>query len=725
MSIETLTLNGVMYDITAKIENIIGDLSNLETDNKTNLVMAINEVMTTGASNTSQLDILYLYGDENELATNYANRSKAKMNFRYVFVHSNTNEQKNGWCKLSLQGQTSIVNPKHNFNIQLFKDASYSNKDKTNYYGFGKHPKYTIKANYIDYSQARNIVSARLWGDVVHSRPDMRQELSDAPNHGAIDGRPIILYMNDVYYGLYTWNIPKEDWMLGLDEDNPLTIAVGAENGSAYAMFKSKGTTDWTVEVPDAWTSYTDETTSETVSSRDNFLAMQEFVINSTDEEFVANLSNYFNVPSLIDYYIYTYCVANADTFSKNQLLCSWDCGKTWYYTAYDMDETFGIGLTGSTGYDVDPLTTYDNQLFKRLETLFSEDIYNRYVELRASIFSDSYMIREFELFLDLFPDKTKEADYNLWGVKNKNRSSIEFFEDYITNRMIWCDEKFEQMNPNFVACTGITVNSTNLEFDEVGDVVTLVATPTPENQTQSVVWSSSNPAVATLNNGSVTIVGDGECTITVSCGNYSASCTIVVNTVTLPEGYTKLSYVLVNGVGFDTGYVPNANTEVIYKVDNSTASTNYGRRILGSATSSGYGFNAFNYSTKKWEILRGGSSNTISLSDVTRTAHKYRVTANGEGYIDDKLVGSNFTDGGNDTYKMTAIFSGSRYNQNNGGIRNAEAFTGDSVYYLKVYESGTMLLNYIPCINPENAVGFYEAVNGTFHTSSSFSAPE
>ena len=672
----------------------------------------------------AKLNILYLYGDESEIQTNWENRDKAKMKFRYVFVHSDTNEQKNGWCYLKLQGQTSIVNPKHNFNIQFFKDPEYKNKDKTNYYDFGKHPKFTIKANYIDYSQARNIVSAKLWGDVVHSRKDMRAELSDAPNHGAVDGYPIILMMNDRYYGLYTFNMPKEDWMLGLDEDNPMTIAVGAENGGNTNLFKSVGVSNWTVEVPDAWTSYTDETSGVTVNSQAGFLAMLDFVVNSTDEEFVANIGEYFNLASLIDYYIYTYCVANCDTFEKNQLLCSWDCGKTWYFTAYDMDETFGIGLTGPTGFDVDPLTTRDNRLFKRLETLFSAEIYSRYAVLRESIFSNSYMIREFELFFKHFPDKSKETDYNLWNTKNKDRSSIEFFENYIINRMMWCDEKFEAMNPDFVACTGITLDSTSLEFDEVGDVVTLTATPTPENQTQSVVWSSSDPAVATVNNGVVTIVADGECTITVTCGSHSDTCDISVSTVTLPEGYTKIPCVVVNGVGFDTMYVPNANTEVLYKVDNSTASTNTGRCILGSAQSSGYDFLTYNYPTGLWAVTRGGHIVRPSVGTLTRTAHKYRVTANGEGYIDDNLVSSDFTDGGNDTYKMTAIFGGNRYNLNNGGIRSNEAFTGDSVYYLKVYESGSLLLHYVPCVNSENVVGFYEVVNGTFHTSSAFSVP-
>lgn len=709
----TLSVSGAAAD-AATVGDTIGDLE----DSISDLEDSIPDLI-------SKLDILYLYGDETEIETNWSNRDKSKMNFRYVFVHSDDKEQKYGWCKIKLQGQTSIVNPKHNFNIQFFKDYNYTTKDKMDFYDFGKHPKWTIKANYIDYSQARNIVSARLWGDMVHNRPDMRSELSDAPNHGAVDGKPVILYMNDVYYGLYTFNMPKEDWMLGLDEDDPLTIAVGAENGGATNLFTSVGVSNWTVEVPDAWTSYVDSTTGETISSQTNFLAMQDFVINSTDAEFEADLSSYFNVPSLIDYYLYSYVICNADTFEKNQLLCSWDCGQTWYYTAYDMDETFGITLTGTAAYTYDVMK--ENTLFRRLESLFASDIYDRYVILRDSVFSEEYMCREFELFFNLFPSGTREADKNRWpGVGNKASSDLEFFQTFIHNRLLWCDSKFESYNPDFVACTGISLDTNSLSYDALGDTYTLEATATPNDQTQSISWSSSNDAVATVSNsGTVTIVGEGECIITVSCGSYSATCTVTVDLVTVPSGYTLLTSLKVgNQAYFDTGVIPDENTGFILKYDESTTTdSTYNDRIIianNAGTSGGYLFSTINFEGQTtW--YSGGTSNAVLTKAVAVATYSVGVKTielrNGtDVYINNAYL-STLSQGSTNPYPNHTLFAfAGRYNLDNEAVRNA-LWNDRTCYFLKVYDGTTLIRHYVPVKRDSDSVlGFYDVVNDTFN---------
>lgn len=670
------------------------------------------------ALNPVKLDTLYLYGDEAEIQTNWENRDKSKMNFRYVFVHADDNEQKNGWCKLKLQGQTSIVKPKHNFNIQFFKDANYTNKDKTNYYDFGKHPKFTIKANYIDYSQARNIVSARLWGDIVHSRPDMRAELSDAPNHGAVDGHPIILYLNDRYYGLYTFNMPKEDWMLGLDEDDPLTIAVGAENGGDANLFKVVGTSNWTVEVPDAWTSYTDETTGVTTSSQTNFLSMMDFVVNSTDANFVANIGEYFNLPSLIDYYIYTYFVCNADTFNKNQLMCSWDCGKTWYFTAYDMDETFGINLTGTVSYTFECLWP-DNRLFKRLESLFAQEIYERYLTLRDSVLADEYIYREFELFFNLFPDGEREKDKLLWtGVGNKNASTLEYFAEFIHNRGAWCDAKFERMNPDFVACTGIALDQASLSFDDVGATQTLTATVTPADTTESIRWTSSNEEIATVVNGVVTSMADGKCVITATCGEYSATCAVTVDLVTLPEGYTMLQHVTVpSNAYFDSGVIPDENFGFAVKYDASVGSRTTGMSICGNntGTSGGYTFNTINHENVTTWYSAGAGTPICQKNDYANALHTIELREGVHVYIDNTYV-KDINKGSNNPYPNNTLLTfANRYNLNNGGMRKA-IWDNAHLYWLKYYDGTTLIKHYVPCIrNSDSRVGLYDVVNDAF----------
>lgn len=78
------------------------------------------------------------------------------------------------------------------------------------------------------------------------------------------------------------------------------------------------------------------------------------------------------------------------------------------------------------------------------------------------------------------------------------------------------------------VPCTGITLDRNTASVAE-GETVTLVATPTPSDTTDPVVWSTSDSSKATVSNGVVTGVAEGNVTITATCGSYHADCVVTV----------------------------------------------------------------------------------------------------------------------------------------------------------------------------------------------------
>lgn len=477
-----------------------------------------------------ELNILYLYGDESEIQTNWQNRDKSKMNFRYVFHNINENKQKNGWCKLSLQGNATLQYPKHNFNIQFYKDAGFTAKDKVDYMDLtdDKHPKWTLKANYNDYSQGRNVVSARLWGDVVHCRSNMSKALSDAPNHGAIDGHPVIIMMNDAYYGLYMYNMSKSDWMIGIDEDNPMHCAVSSNLATDNTKWLSVGLSGWELEIPDTWQS--PEVDGVVTSVQAGFTALQTFVINSSDADFHAGLSDYLNVPSAIDYLIYSFLVCNADSMNKNQFLVTWDAGKTWAFTAYDMDQTFGAGFTSEIPYTHNLFTTHPNHLFERLIANFYDEIMERYNVLRSSVFSYKYVARELSMFFDEIPSGEREKDKEKYpGMMFQTISTLSKMQEFTLNRLQWCDSFFARLDPSYIPCTALSLSESSLEFNLLTSQQ-LTATKTPSNASDPVVWSSSDTSVATVSEtGLVTAVADGSATITATCGEQTATCTVLI----------------------------------------------------------------------------------------------------------------------------------------------------------------------------------------------------
>ena len=91
------------------------------------------------------------------------------------------------------------------------------------------------------------------------------------------------------------------------------------------------------------------------------------------------------------------------------------------------------------------------------------------------------------------------------------------------------------------VPVTGVTMNKTSTSL-YVGDTETLTATVQPGNaSSQTVTWSTSNPSVATVENGVVRATGRGTATITVTTadGNYTATCTVTVSRYSTGGGPT------------------------------------------------------------------------------------------------------------------------------------------------------------------------------------------
>lgn len=94
------------------------------------------------------------------------------------------------------------------------------------------------------------------------------------------------------------------------------------------------------------------------------------------------------------------------------------------------------------------------------------------------------------------------------------------------------CGNKVASCNVTVLntACTGLSLNSSYVVLNNVGDTYNLVASISPSNCTQTVTWSTTNSNVATVNaSGKVTVTGPGTCSITATCGAFSVSCTVKV----------------------------------------------------------------------------------------------------------------------------------------------------------------------------------------------------
>lgn len=476
------------------------------------------------------MDMPRIYFSEGTLPTS---KTDTMLKFDY---YSKTKEY-HGWAEIKCQGTSSMSYPKKNFTIKLYKDKDKAKKLKIDFKGWGAQSKFCLKANWIDITHARNVVSAKIWGDVVKTRNDytnLPELLRTSPNQGAIDGFPIIVYGNGGYQGRYTLNIPKDKWMSNMDDALDTHGILCGENyvsGCFRALPVINGT-DWTDELHDV----------VPATIKTSWTNAIKFVMNSTDAEFKANLSNYFDINSLIDYYLYSLVSTNLDGFGKNQLFFCYD-GIHWIASVYDMDSTWGLYWNGSrilpTDYRRNQYEDYvnntSNLLYNRLEQLFITQVKARYIELRKDVLSASHIIQKFEEFNDVCPKDIVQEDYasttgggKFTGIPSTTTNNIQQLRNNIVGRLTYVDGYINALQ-EAIPCTNITLNKTELTFT-TSDAQTLTATLTPENTTDTVAWSVNPTGICAVENGIVTPIKNGTCVITATCGTQSAACNVTVS---------------------------------------------------------------------------------------------------------------------------------------------------------------------------------------------------
>lgn len=353
-------------------------------------------------------------------------KSDGEISVKYSYYStSDAIESFEGYCKIKIQGATSSEFPKKNFTVKLYSDEALKNKKKVDL-GFGSQNKYCLKANYIDFSQARNVVGAKLFTQLVKSRSAENSFLAAAPNYGVIDGYPILMYLNGEFYGIYTLNIPKDQWMTGMDggeEDRQAMLMADAWTESVQ-LYEEIGedyvASGWEVEFC---------STEDQSWIRESFNKIIRLLNCGDNERIRRELPEHLDIEAAIDNVLYTFFINAADNTSKNILWLTYD-GVVWIPTMYDMDGTFGIFWNGqplgtthpAAALPIYPYLTEDGEiqttscrLYQVMVDCFADEVEARWAYLRQEILTVENTEKIFSEFFALIPEIAYTSDAARW----------------------------------------------------------------------------------------------------------------------------------------------------------------------------------------------------------------------------------------------------------------------------------------------------------------------
>lgn len=339
-----------------------------------------------------------------------------------------------GTATLKWQGQSSIGFPKKNFTIKF--DKKFTAKD-----GWLADNTYVLKGNFNDFSQARNVVSAEIWAEIVKSRNWNYVPLADNDGSlivdnttngfdvyedimpglhgtGAIDGFPVMLVVNGEYYGLYSFVLKKKAETFGFGNSN-LEYTLSCErtpdnqNRNSVAF---KGLADLNGKDFDFEYTKSDEDKANAKTSFNNMISK---VIEATGKNYESVIENYLDIDSVIDYMIFTSLISAADGITKNYLMLSYN-GVKWYFSAYDLDSTFGNWQDGWLSQQPSGIPTLadwnrSNRAMHLVYAYGKDRLKARYKELRDGILSVENVRKMFIDYVSNISHALKDEELKLW----------------------------------------------------------------------------------------------------------------------------------------------------------------------------------------------------------------------------------------------------------------------------------------------------------------------
>ena len=175
-----------------------------------------------------------------------------------------------------------------------------------------------------------------------------------------------------------------------------------------------------------------------------------------------------------------------------------------------------------------------------------------------------------------------------------------------------------------------------------------------------------------------------------------------------LPSGYTELAYIESTGTQYiDTGFKPNSNTKVVMDVQSvgiNTADT--GQSFFGARNGSSYRFFVFWHRTNAAYYLY--YNNTSKNVASARLTNRMIVTMDKNNlYVGDSVTVSVTYANVSCAQNMFLVAT------NLDGT--ADYFGINRVYSCQIYDNGTLVRDFVPCINPSGSVGLYDLVTKAF----------
>jgi hypothetical protein len=402
--------------------------------------------------------------------------------------------------KVKHRGGTTNEKDRHkrNFKIKVIDDEG--GKRDVSLLGLRKDNSWVLDAGQVDLFRLRNYVAAGIWQDFA-PRPYYADQEPKA--RSATRGTVVELFVDDRYEGIYHLCEPIDRKQMKLKKFD----ADGTIHGALWKATSFGDATFWNVpaaydnsaEKNDVWEvkypSLEDLCPSDYTTLHDAI----EFVATASATEFNRQVADYFDMPVLIDYYLFVNLTNAFDLCGKNIYWAVYDKAADRRLTPamWDMDCTMGQNYKDNPLHpDYVSSTTpllVPNKIFHQLLRLntdhFQQRMAERYANLRQGIFSTSNLQQRYaDVFARLKRCGAVDREEQRWSHDTDIAGLPLDMEQELAYITTWIDERMAFLDSNWLRSTDIS--DEQAEPAATRPPVTITGLPVPDGYRGIVIMN-------------------------------------------------------------------------------------------------------------------------------------------------------------------------------------------------------------------------------------------
>ena len=358
---------------------------------------------------------------------------------------------------------------KRNYKIKFIDDKG--EKKEYRFFGLRKDNVWILDAGQVDLSRVRNRAAADLWNDFAHKPYYIDKEPQAL---SASRGALVELFVNNRYQGIFNMCEPIDRKQMKLmkfsSEDGAIYGGLWKSTGWGYATFWDKpGEYDNTSEKWNVFEVKYPEVDDLCPTDYSTLYNAIDFVSTSTDEDFAACVNEFFDIPVLIDYYIFCNILNAFDICGKNIYWAVYDktTSKKLTPAMWDLDCTVGQNYTNNPlrpdYVRPDASLLYPTRIISRLVELdvdsFNTQVAERYSSLRSGQLSTDSLINRYAKLIEMLEDSGAASreeqrwsnDSDISGLDLNLQGELEYITEWVSARCRYLDDSWPGASCDYV----------------------------------------------------------------------------------------------------------------------------------------------------------------------------------------------------------------------------------------------------------------------------------